>query len=67
MYNTFSCISKNQTILFVGYCILFARIIANFFVEAIVSFLEWYEVSCHQREFNEEKLIFMENFMRRYA
>ena len=46
------------------FCLL--GLLPNFFIEAVVNFLQWYELACRTKEFDELKLTTMDDYMRRY-
>ena len=42
-------------------------ILPTFVIEAFVNFLEWYELACRSKEFTEESLRQMDEYMKGYV
>lgn len=42
-------------------------LLPTFVIETIVIFLQWYEIACRSKEFTEETLNLMDEYMKRYV
>ena len=42
-------------------------LLPQFFIEAVVNFIQWYELACRTKEFDEEMISRMEAVMERYV
>jgi len=59
------CVNQQLSFCIAGDSFLHVGTISQLYIEAVVNFLQWYQLACRSKEFNEESLTTMDTYMRR--